>query len=117
MSENPELEGYEPTGGGIRSRARRRATRIVVFAAIAALILPGILITVGFAQRTADSACAYWVAVTAVNADRSLARFELFGRGGPGWQCYAVSEGGAERHIAPIGIIPTMPRQVPVELS
>lgn len=112
MSENPELDGYEPTGG-LSGRRIRRASRFVVIAAIASLILPGIVITIGYAERTADIACARWVEAVAVNAARSDARFEVFGHAGPGWQCYAVAGNGAERPVAPLGLFPAIPPPAP----
>ena len=40
--------------------------------------------------------------------------FELFGTGGPGWQCYTVGAFGGDKNVASLGLIPISPRLSPV---
>jgi len=45
------------------------------------------------------------------------ARFEVFGPGGAGWECYATGGFGGDRHVASLGLIPVSPRLSPVPVS
>ena len=47
---------------------------------------------------TANDACAEAVAYASPDAVTSSARFELFGPGGVGWECYSVGEIGGDQH-------------------
>ncbi|TIH29950.1 hypothetical protein [Subtercola vilae] len=111
--DEPELAGYEPHGAKpLRSARAKTFMRVVVILGIAALVLPGILTTYGLAKATAQAACAANVAYRAPSATGANAKFELFGQGGIGWQCYSVGAyGGDRRPIAPLGLIPTYPSQ------
>lgn len=101
---HPELAGYEPHD---RSRRSRRTTtiRVVVIVGLLALILPGILVTVYTADRTAQYSCAAYTAYYAPDAVGSVARFDLVGPS-IGWNCYAQFFGGSEIVIATLGLIP-----------
>ena len=112
--EEPELAGYVPTEGIPRRRRMRLVLRIVVVVGIACLVLPGMLTTLSVASSTAQEACNAWVRYEAPEATRASARFELFGAGGPGWQCYTVGAFGGEKNVASLGLIPISPKLSPV---
>ena len=112
--EEPELAGYVPTEGVPRRRRMRFVLRIVVVVGIACLVLPGMLTTLSVASSTAQEACNAWVRYEAPEATRASARFELFGAGGPGWQCYTVGAFGGEKNVASLGLIPISPKLSPV---
>ncbi|MFT4285101.1 MAG: hypothetical protein QM598_09750, partial [Protaetiibacter sp.] len=61
MSDNeipPELAGYQPGEvGALRGPRMQRVVRVVVVLAVVALVLPGVLIGVSTAARTAVLAC------------------------------------------------------------
>ena len=73
---------------------------------LVALILPGIIVTVGTANRTATSACGSYAAFYAPDAIATSVRFELIGPDGPGWNCYVQQFDGREILLAPLGFIP-----------
>lgn len=108
--EHPELSGYEPfEEKPLRSTRRTWALRIVVLVAVLALVLPGVFTTLSVGTSNAWRACTY----RAVVVDPSLRaepRFELFGPGGLGWECYATDRLGDEHHIDSMGLIPVAPR-------
>ena len=80
--DEPELAGYEPTGDRpLRSRRMRRMMQVVVVIGLVGLILPGIVTTVSVGARTAEAACAIWVAYEEPGAAGSDARFQVFGPG------------------------------------
>jgi hypothetical protein len=112
--DEPELAGYVPTEGAPRRRRMRFVFRIVVIVGIACLVLPGMLTTLSVGASTAHAACTAWVAYEAPDATGASARFELFGAGGPGWQCYTVGAFGGEKNVASLGLIPISPRLSPV---
>lgn len=101
-----ELRDDETDDRPLYSRRRRTAMRTVVIIAIAAMLLPVLanLFTVNIA--TASDACARAVAYAVPDATASSARFELFGAGGLGWQCYSVGGFGGDQHVASLGLIP-----------
>lgn len=101
-----ELADYEP--GEARRRPGERAQRlmrVVVVIAIVALVLPGVLISISTASRTAEVACRI---VTGAAAPEAVpeARFDLVGPEGPGWYCYATEFGGREVQLRFLGFIP-----------
>jgi hypothetical protein len=81
--------------------------RVIVVLGIVALVLPGIMTTLSVGTHTAETACAKWVALEKPDATGSSARFELFGPGGAGWQCYSVGAFGGDVRVASLGIIPS----------
>lgn len=101
-----ELADYEP--GELRRRPgerRQQFMRVVVIIAIVALVLPGVLITVSTASRTAEVACRIVASSTAPGSVPE-ARFDLSGPEGPGWYCYATDFGGRELQLRFLGFIP-----------
>ena len=105
---HPELSGYEPGDGRpLRSPHVVRVMRVAVVLGIIALVLPGIVTTMSVGSNTANIACARWVDLERPEATGSSARFELFGPGGVGWQCYSVGAFGGDELIASLGIIPS----------
>lgn len=80
--------------------------RTVVILGVIALVLPGIVTTISVSSATAEAACATWVHYAAPDASGSSARFEIFGAGGIGWECYTVGAFGGDRHVASLGLIP-----------
>jgi len=111
--EHPELSGYEPGDGRpLRSKHTVTMMRVVVVLALVGLVLPGIVTTVSVASSSAQSACAVWVAYSLPDDRGAQAdvRFEVFGPGGAGWECYSKGAFGPDRHIASLGLIPGPPR-------
>jgi hypothetical protein len=114
-SDEPELEGYIPHGEKpLHSQRKRTILRVVVILGIVCLVLPGVLTTMSLNQSTAEIACAAWVAYEDSTATGSSAHFELFGPGGIGWQCYTVGAYGGDHNVAPLGLIPSVPRGLPL---
>jgi hypothetical protein len=101
----PELAGYEPHDRPLRRSRRSTTMRVVVIVGLLALVLPGILVTVITADRTAQTSCAAYTQYFAPEAVGSEARFDLFGPS-IGWNCYAQFFGGNELVIATLGLIP-----------
>ncbi|AYF98387.1 hypothetical protein [Protaetiibacter intestinalis] len=109
----PELAGYQPGEvGALRGPRMRRIARVVVVLAVAGLVLPGILIGIGTATRTAALGCEVTTARLAPDAESFEARFDLDGARGPGWYCYATDFGGHETQLSFLGFIPEV-RVVP----
>ncbi|MES2094458.1 MAG: hypothetical protein V4531_11695 [Actinomycetota bacterium] len=115
--DEPELAGYVPTEGVPSRRRMRFVLRIVVVLGVAALVLPGVLTTMSVAAATAQEACSAWVAYEAPEATGASARFEVFGVGGPGWECYTVGAFGGDKRVASLGLIPISPKLSPVPRS
>ena len=80
--------------------------RVTVLLGVVALVLPGILVTLGTANRTAVRACAIYAAYYAPEAIASDARFELVSDAGMGWNCYVRNFDGSEVPLAHLGLIP-----------
>lgn len=112
--EHPELEGYEAFDEKpLRSKHLTTVMRVVVVLALVALVLPGIITTMSVASSSAQAACATWVDFEVAGPSGSTARFEAFGPGGLGWECYSVGAFGGDKHIVSLGLIPgppTLPR-------
>jgi hypothetical protein len=87
--------------------------QIVVSLAIAALVLPGFLVTWSTQARTANYACEIAVDYYAPGASAAKANFSLLNLSIPGWNCYAVMFDGSEAFVAHLGVIPGAPRLVP----
>jgi hypothetical protein len=104
----PELSGYEPDDSARPLRGRRTMLimRVAVLLGLVALIVPGILTTMGIASATARNACTAAVARYHPFADGSDATFELAGAGGLGWQCYAIERNAQRTFVLPLGLIP-----------
>lgn len=116
--EHPELSGYEPYADKpLRSAQRVWGIRLIVVVAVAALILPGVFTTISVGSSNAERACAYRVALVDPAAGGFDARFELFGPGVLGWECYLVDPFNGERHVDSMGLIPVAPRQSPLQTT
>jgi hypothetical protein len=97
-----------------RRPMRRRFMQFVVTLAIAALVLPGVLVTWTTQVRTAQYACQIATAYYAPGATGSDARFSLVPSSLLGWNCYAVMFDQTEMFVAHLGVIPGAPRLVPL---
>ncbi|MCD2442797.1 hypothetical protein LQ757_10980 [Agromyces sp. SYSU K20354] len=91
---------------------RRRVLRIAVLIALGALVLPLMLSAYGVARSAADRACAVYVDRFDTDAAGFRVSFELFGDGGPGWECSAVSASGVATPLANLGVLPAAPRPI-----
>ena len=110
---HPELDGYVPGEvGALRGRRMQQVMRVVVVLAIIALVVPGVLVGLSTATRTAELACAVVASTAATNPSYAEARFEWVGAEGPGWYCYATAFNGAETQLRFLGFIPEV-RVVP----
>ena len=104
---HPELAGYDPDEGRpVRHPATRHVMRIVVIVGILGLVVPGLVISIATANRTATVACGLVVAQDAPDSVSSAPRFEVLGAAGPGWYCYAQSFDGTETLLRYLGLIP-----------
>jgi hypothetical protein len=107
VDEHPELAGYDAGDETpLRSARSKTVLRVVVIVGLVGLILPEIITTVSVASATAEASCEQWVTYVIPEPTRSEARFELFGPGFIGWECYAEGGIDGERHIASLGLIP-----------
>ncbi|WP_158865067.1 hypothetical protein [Leifsonia sp. AG29] len=114
FEDHPELAEYEPLGERpLRGRTMTVATRVFVVVALAALVLPGVLLTVNIQSATAAYTCEVYARHYVRDAQGSAARFELTGPAGPGWQCYALNTEGDSTWVAPLGLIPSAPHELP----
>jgi len=105
--DEPELAGYQPHGDRpLRSPRLLTVMRVVVVVGLAGLILPGILVTAGTANATAQATCGAYTAYYAPESVGFTARFELFSPAGMGWNCYAIEYGGDEFLLRALGLIP-----------
>ncbi|WP_309711606.1 hypothetical protein [Pseudolysinimonas sp.] len=102
----PELRGYVPNDDRpLRHPLTLRVMRIVIVLGVIGLVVPGLYATIALQARTAEAICARAVSSGTIDAD-PVARFELFGPGGPSWYCYAREFGGREVLIGSLGLIP-----------
>jgi hypothetical protein len=119
MSSHPELEP-DPYGDDddrpMPGERRRRVLRVIVLIALGALVLPLVLSAYSVAKAAADRACAVYVNAYDADAAGFRTAFDLFAPGGPGWECRAISAGGADTLIAEMGLLPAAPRQFPPPL-
>jgi uncharacterized protein YqjF (DUF2071 family) len=106
---NGDDEDYQPV-----RRMPKRLAQVIVSIAIAALVLPGFVVTWTTQVRTAAYACDIAVAYYAPGATGSQARFSLADVSLPGWNCYAVMFNSDELFVAHLGIVPGAPRLVPL---
>jgi len=86
----------------------------VVLVAVAALVLPSLIVTWTTQVRTANYACQIAVAYYAPGATGSTAKFSVSDPSLPGWNCYAEMFNGVEYFVAHLGIIPGAPRLIPL---
>lgn len=113
VTNHPELAIHDNDDSRpLHGNRRRRLTQIVVLLCVLGLVLPTVLTTWGVSASTADRACQVTVATWRPDAAGALSRFEMLGPGGPGWQCYSLNHSGAESHLAPLGLMPGLPKSV-----
>lgn len=107
---HPELEPDPFDDAPTPGQRRQRMLRVAVLIALGTLVLPLVLSAYGVAKSAADRACAVYVAAYDTNAAGFRTSFELFAPGGPGWECFAISEHGTSRSLGNLGPLPMMPR-------
>lgn len=106
FEDHPELAGYDPGDERpLRHPMFVRVMRVAIVAGIGSLIIPGVLVTIGVQQATAERACAAIVAARAPS-QTPVPRFEALGPAGPGWYCYARALDGDELLLDSLGLIP-----------
>jgi hypothetical protein len=111
QDDEPELAGYDPTDNRpLRSRRTMVIIRVFVVIGLICLVVPGIITTISVGSRTAQAECAIWVRYANPASPGSEARFEIFGAGGIGWECYTQGAFGGDEHVASLGLIPGAPR-------
>lgn len=111
---HPELEGHVPHDERpLRSRRTVWLIRIGVLLAIGGFVLPGFVTIVGGNSNNAQQACAQAVGQRGIQASHAEARFEVFGPGVIGWECYAVGLRGIDTFVASLGLIPVAPAVAP----
>lgn len=110
VSDHPELDEYEPHGDrSLWSKRRQRIIQVGALVGIALLVLPLVISQQSLADRSAQRWCAIWVAYELSEPATPLARFQVFGPSGLGWECYATTTVGGDRYLGPLGIIPGPP--------
>ena len=110
MEEHPELEGYEPFAPKpLRSPWRRRGIQAAALLGVFLLVAPIFASQVHVASVSAQGWCAKWVSFEVREPAVPVARFEVFGPGILGWECYATRVVDGERYIGYLGIIPGPP--------
>ncbi len=96
----------EPDERPLYGKRRQNVLRLVVIVGLVVMVLPIVANLYTVTLATAGDACRNVVAYLAPDAAGATARFEVFGAGGIGWECYAVGGFGGDRHVASLGIIP-----------
>jgi hypothetical protein len=110
VEDHPELEGYEPfEGKPLRSRWFRRGVQGAALLGVFLLVMPFFASQLRVASISAQGWCAKWVSYEVPEPSVPAARFELFGPGVLGWECYATKIIGGDRYIGYLGIIPGPP--------
>ena len=102
--DTPELNGADDRP--LYSPRRKRLLRAVVFLGLGLMLFPILANLYTITVATASDACARAVAYARPDATGASARFEIFGAGGLGWECYSVGGFGPDEHIASLGLIP-----------
>ncbi len=109
---HPELAGYVPReGGSVRHPLTIKVMRVVIVIGVLALVLPGVIYTLGVQIQTADAACGIVVRAGDAEAVGAVARFQVWGGNGPGWYCYAKAFDGSELMLHALGLIPGLTYQ------
>lgn len=110
MEEHPELEGYEPFAPKpLRPRWYRRAIQAAALLGVFLLVAPLVASQWRVASISAQNWCAKWVSFEVREPSVPVARFEVFGPGILGWECYATRTVDGDRYIGNLGIIPGAP--------
>ena len=109
---HPELAGFVPSDGhSVRHPVTVKIMRVVIVIGVVALVLPGVIYTIGVQIQTADAACRIVVRSGDPQAIGAVARFQPWGGNGPGWYCYAKSFDGSELMLRALGLIPGLSYQ------
>jgi hypothetical protein len=104
---HPELAGYVPREErSVRHPLTLKIMRVVIVIGVVALVLPGVIYTIGVQMQTADAACRIVVRSGDQQAVGAVARFQVWGGNGPGWYCYAKAFDGSELMLRALGLIP-----------
>lgn len=98
----------------LRSNRKKHILRSVALVGLGLLVLPGLLGSMGQANRSAAIACEIARQYYAPNAPGVDARFHLLPLRAAGWQCYVPVGGEQELLIATLGPIPGLPNLRPV---
>lgn len=87
---------------------KRRTTiiRVMVLIAVGAMLLPILANFYSVGDATAQNACAAAVRYEMPDATGAVAKFEFFGAGVIGWECYAKGGFAGTKHILSLGLIP-----------
>lgn len=93
----------------MRSRRFQRAVQFAALLGVFLLIMPFAASQISVATVSAANWCAKWVAYEVPEPSAADARFELFGPGLLGWECYATDVIGGDRYVGYLGIIPGPP--------
>jgi hypothetical protein len=110
VDDHPELDGYEPfEEKPLRSRRFRRLVQGAALLAVFLLIMPFFASQARVASISAANWCAKLVAYEVPEPSVPAARFELFGPGVLGWECYATQIIGGDRYVGFLGVIPGPP--------
>lgn len=110
MHDNPELDDFEPyEERPMRPRWFRRAIQVAALLGVFLLVMPLLASQIRVATISAANWCAKWVAYEVPEPSVAAARFELFGPGVLGWECYATQMIGGDRYVGHLGIIPGPP--------
>lgn len=110
MEDHPELDGYEPFDEKpLRSPWVARGIKVAAVLGILLLVVPLVAQQFTIASRSAHNWCAAWVAYEINEPATPEARFEVFGPGFIGWECYGTKVIGGERYLGNLGLIPGPP--------
>ena len=110
MTDHPELDEYEPyEQRPMRSPWLRRGIQAAALLGVFLLVMPFFASQQRVASISAQNWCAKWVAYEVPEPATALARFQVFGPGVIGWECYATHVIGGDRYIGFLGIIPGPP--------
>lgn len=90
------------------SQRRQKALRAVVIIAVGAMLLPVLANLYTVSAATAANSCMVATRHEVPDATGASARFEIFGPGVIGWECYAIGGFGGDRHVISLGLIPGM---------
>ena len=101
-------------GRPLRSERIRRTLRWVAILSMGLLVVPGLIGTVGQAQRSAAYACELARLTYAPNSLGVEASFRILPLEAAGWQCLVDAGNGEKLLIATLGPIPGLPQLRPV---
>lgn len=94
----------------MRAPWTRRLIQLAAIVGIFLLVMPLIASQARVANVSAQGWCSRWVAHELSEPSTPEARFQAFGPGVLGWECYATNVIGGDVYIGNLGIIPGPPR-------